>query len=228
MASNQSPLSVVVPVGPAEEAWRELADRVAAALPDAELVLSAAGPAPDRLCARRLRWIRGEPGRAVQFNRGIQAASGRRLWLLHADSRPDPTAFDAASRFAERLPDDAIGWFDLAFSPDGPVWARLNAAGANLRSRYAGLPFGDQGWMMRRSVFESVGGFDAEFGRGEDLEFIVRATARGVRLLRIGARLQTSARRYREQGWLNTTAAHGFNTLTMLCRARARLKETVR
>ena len=228
MVSKQLPLSVVVPIGPADDAWRELTARVLQSLPDAQIVLSAAEPAPDPLNPERVRWIVGEAGRAIQLNRGIQAASGQRLWLLHADSRPDRAAFEAARRFAGHMPDAAIGWFDLAFSSDGPIWARLNAAGANLRSRFAALPFGDQGWMMRRSTVESMGGFDAEFGRGEDLEFIVRATARGIRLVRIGAQLRTSARRYRDHGWLNTTAAHGFNTLSMLRRARAQTKDAVR
>ncbi len=218
------PLSIVIPVGPGDTAWRGLVGRLTEHLPQADIVVSAAEPPTPAPRRSGIRWVHGPSGRAAQLNRGIDSAHGERLWLLHADSRPDPIALAAAKRFAREMPERAIGWFDLAFGDDGPGRARLNAAGANLRSRFAQLPFGDQGWMMRRSVVESVGRFDPGFGRGEDLEFVVRATARGIQLVRIGAHLRSSARRYRESGWLTTTLAHAFHTLVYYRKARARLK----
>lgn len=214
----------MVPVGPDETAWPELVARLRAGFTEAELVLSASAPRPADGSADGLRWIDGRAGRADQLNRGVAAAGGDVLWLLHADSRPDCDALDAARRFARRVGRDAIGWFDLAFGRDGPSAARLNALGANLRSSFAGLPFGDQGWILRRSLFERLGGFDPEFGRGEDLEFIVRARGAGARTERIGARLETSARRYGQQGWLTTTLTHTVDTLRMVRRARARAR----
>lgn len=219
-------MSIVIPVGPGESAWPALVARLRAGCPEAEVVLSASTTRPVDGSVDGLCWIDGRAGRAEQLNRGVASARGDVIWLLHADSRPDRAALAAARRFGRTVAPDAIGWFDLAFGRDGPSAARLNAIGANLRSRFAGLPFGDQGWILRRELFERIGGFDPEFGRGEDLDFIVRARAAGTRPVRIGARLETSARRYRRQGWLTTTLTHAVDTLRMVRRARARARGT--
>ncbi len=141
------------------------------------------------------------------------------LWLLHADSEPDPPCVDAARRFMQQGL-EAIGWFDLRFGDDGPAAVALNSWGANLRSRWFKLPFGDQGWLLPRALFEKLGGFDPDFGRGEDLEFIVRARRAGIPLIRIGAVLRSSARRYQEHGWLPTTLKHLALTVRLHHKAR--------
>jgi GT2 family glycosyltransferase len=218
-------LSIVVPVGPGDRTWRALACDLEALSPGCELVLSAAEPPADD--AGDIRVVCGPAGRAAQLNRGVAAANGDWLWLLHADSRPGAATLDAVAAFiaAHGDPDrPVLGWFELAFADDGPRRTALNARGANLRSRWLGLPFGDQGWLLSRRTFEHVGGFDPHFGRGEDLEFIVRARRAGVRLLPAGAALATSARRYRDRGWLRTTLAHTWFTLWLWLRARKRLR----
>lgn len=206
--SNPTPaLSIVIPCGPGEAAWPALLDRLAR-LPDhVEIILSSCEPKPGARLTAGARWIEGSIGRAAQLNRGVRAAGSARLWLLHADSEPDQDCVHAALRYG-REAHHAIGWFDLDFAADGPAAMVLNAWGANLRSRWFKLPFGDQGWLLPRSVFDSLGGFDPAFGRGEDLEFMVRASQAGIPLVRIGARLRSSARRYREHGWLRTTFEH--------------------
>jgi len=219
-------LSVVIPVGPGEPAWPGLVEGVTATLPEAEIVISAAEPRAAGATGPNVGWVHGDAGRAAQLNRGIVHSTRDTLWLLHADSRPTTAAFRAVRRLCDELSADAIGWFDLAFSLDGPRLMRLNALGANLRSRIAGLPFGDQGWLLRRALFDRLGGFDADFDRGEDLEFIVRARAGGVRLVRAGAEIRTSARRYREQGWLATTLAHALRTIALRRKARARNRDS--
>lgn len=224
MRSDSIRLSVVVPAGPGESAWTALPALLAPLQVRHEIVLSTATepmndpPAPVRV-------VQGPSGRAQQLNAGVAASRGDWLWLLHADSRPGPDTLRAATAFiaAREHPVQAsLGWFELAFDGDGPAAVSLNARGANLRSRWLGLPFGDQGWLMSRRTFERVGRFDAGFGRGEDLEYIVRARRRGVRLNPAGAVLITSARRYRDRGWLRTTAAHAWFTLWLWTRAEMR------
>lgn len=214
-------LSIVIPCGPGELAWRSLLPRLAALGESAEIVLSAVDAAPRDQLPPNSRWISGPAGRAVQLNRGIAAANGRILWLLHADSNPDDAALGAAARCAAQGL-ASIAWFDLAFEGDGPSLVRINAWGANLRSRWFGLPFGDQGWLLPKTLFDRLGGFDEGFGRGEDLEFIVRARRLGVPLQRLGVALHSSARRYRQQGWLRTTLRNLALTAMLQQRARRR------
>lgn len=217
-------LSIVVPAGPGESAWTALPDLLTPLGVNHEIVLSTAG-APSRKPPERVRLVQGPAGRAHQLNAGIAAARAEWLWLLHADSRPGPAALAAAAAFMAAHDNPhrpVLGWFELAFDRAGPAVVALNARGANLRSRRFGLPFGDQGWLLPRRTFDRVGAFDAGFGRGEDLEFVVRARRRGVAIEPVGAALTTSARRYREQGWLRTSARHGWFTLWLWMRAVSR------
>ncbi|MEO8448823.1 MAG: glycosyltransferase family 2 protein [Gemmatimonadota bacterium] len=210
-------LSVVVPVGPGDAAWQSLVPAVRKLLPECEIVLS--------VCERTAQVpagvlvVSGPAGRAAQLNRGASIAAGQWLWFLHADSTLGPGAGAALFGFLAGA-GDRIGHFRLGFAPDGPWATRLNATCANLRSRWLGIPFGDQGLIVSRRVWEAVGPYDEGFGRGEDLELVVRARARGIRTVELGATLTTSARRYREQGWLRTTLRHGWWTVQQIRRAR--------
>lgn len=226
---NQPSLSIVIPVGPGETEHLLLLQCLAG-FPATrfgtitEIILSGCEspqPLPPVTSPAGLACLQvtGPAGRAAQLNRGVAVSSGCCLWLLHADSRPTPGAMDGAAAFAAiRQEPDAtgvLGWFPLSFAPDGPPLAALNAAGANLRSRFLRLPFGDQGWLLRRDTFDSLGGFDEQFGLGEDLDFIRRARRAGIRLCRQDAVIASSARKYRERGWLRTTLGHLWLTLRL-------------
>ena len=220
-------LSIVIPVGPGERAWPRLLDDLAALEGPAEILLAAprgAVPANFRPEQHGLRvgarWLETGTGRARQQNAGARAARGETLWFLHADSRLPARALDAAWDFAGR---EALGYLDLHFDRDGPALARLNALGARIRSRWLRLPFGDQGLMVPRRAFLALGGFDESLPAAEDHAFVWAARRAGLPLAPIGAPVLSSARRYREQGWLRTTLRHGVLTVTQAARfARAR------
>ncbi|MFY8136371.1 MAG: TIGR04283 family arsenosugar biosynthesis glycosyltransferase [Aquimonas sp.] len=201
-------LSIVVPIGPGETAWRALLDDLQSLPVDVELLLVGVDRAPVELDARsgalagRLRWLRTERGRAHQQNAGAAAARGEWLCFLHADSRLDAGAVRALAALAQRP--SALYYFDLGFF-DGPGLLRLNALGANLRSRLLGLPFGDQGLSLPRTAFERLGGFDPSLPRAEDHALVWAAHRAGLTVRPVGARLRTSGRRYAEAGWLRTT-----------------------
>ncbi|MBY6205739.1 hypothetical protein [Halomonas denitrificans] len=214
-------LSVIVPVGPGDRAWRTLLHALGALATPHEIVLSACEAAPDDLDAFAppfgIRWLHAEAGRPIQLNRGVQAARSDQLWLLHADAMPSAAALAEAAPPVER---GVLAWYPLRFDPPRPPWVRLNAIGANLRSRWLHLPFGDQGWRLTRATIDTVGGFDPAWTRGEDLEFAVRARRHGVRFRRFRTPLATSPRRYADRGWAATTFEHLRLTRSMWRRAR--------
>jgi hypothetical protein len=211
-------LSIVVSIGPTEGAWQGLIQDLTKRFPEAEVVLATCVPlaSPPGTIV-----VSGSPGRAAQQNRGAAAAWGTWLWFLHADTVVTPQVPAVLHPFLAG-PADRIGYFRLGFQTDGPRLVRLNALGANFRSRWLGLPFGDQGFVVPRPVWELLGGFDERFGLGEDLELAVRARSRGIPLVSLRAPLLTSARRYREHGWLATTIRHARLTVEQVRRARAR------
>lgn len=199
-------LAVVVPVGPGDDSWTALAADLGALPSEAEIVFVGTEPPPPDLPAG-IRWIEAPRGRARQMNAGARATRRPFLWFLHADSRlADDTLASLAGGL--RTAPEALHFFDLAFLPDGPALVRLNQIGAWVRSRWGGMPFGDQGFCLRRDVWERLGGFRTDAPYGEDHLLAWKARQQGIALRPTGGTLRTSARRYRERGWLATTARH--------------------
>jgi rSAM/selenodomain-associated transferase 2 len=166
-------------------------------------VIVADGGSSDETLARAgmagARVVIAPCGRGVQLAAGAAAASGDWLLFLHADCRPEPgwespvdaflTAPEARSR---------AGYFDLALDDPAPAARRLEHIVA-WRCRVLALPYGDQGLLIARTLYEAMGGF-APLPLMEDVDFVRRLGRR--RLARIGARCIASARRYRRDGYL--------------------------
>jgi len=208
MSDPLARLCIVVPVGPGDDSWPPLLDTLRQEASAAELrpVFVDGDPQPVPTGA-----LRAPRGRAHQQNAAARATDRAWLWFLHADTRLTPQALPALRAL---LDDDvaALGWFRLRFGHDGAGLLRqamqLNAAGANLRSRWLGLPFGDQGLVLPRASFERLGGFDPALRYGEDHALVWAARRAGLPLRAIDAALITSPRRYAEHGWATTTWRH--------------------
>ncbi|MFU8895858.1 MAG: TIGR04283 family arsenosugar biosynthesis glycosyltransferase [Gammaproteobacteria bacterium] len=218
-------LSVIIPVGPGDDTWRDLLDDLAVLEDGAEIILVASqGGAPAAFRPGRYglrvptRWLETPAGRARQQNAGAAAAGGETLWFLHADSRLPPASVAAATHFYGRA---ALGFFDLRFRDDGPRLVALNAFGVRLRSRWLGMPFGDQGLILPRRLFEELGGFDEGLPQGEDHALVWAARRAGIPLIPLRTPLLTSARRYAQHGWLRTTLRHARLTIAQARRFAA-------
>lgn len=140
-----------------------------------------------------------QPGRGRQLARGARAAKGLWLVFLHADTRLD---LGWAEALRELAPQVAGGAF--RFTLDAPRRAyRLVELGVALRSRWLGLPYGDQAIFARRAAHDAVGGF-RDLALMEDVDF-VRRLRRVGRLAFPDVRARTSARRFEQRGLLRTT-----------------------
>lgn len=218
-AGALSNVSIVIPVGPNETSWPLLLADLAKVDEDAEWLFVATQAKPKNFdslveaAGRRhgAQWIVASAGRAKQMNRGANLSGRQFVWFLHADSRVDKDATAALARSLKSQP-QAVHFFDLEFQGDGPRLARLNALGARFRSRWLGLPFGDQGLCLSRDLFWSLGGFNEEVSYGEDHLLVWAARRRRTPLRPVGATIATSARKYQSNGWLPTTALHGWRT----------------
>jgi rSAM/selenodomain-associated transferase 2 len=132
-------------------------------------------------------------GRARQMNAEARAPL---LFFLHGDSLPPSEAPELIIR-AMKDPGVLAGSFRLAFDRDSALlrfYAWCSSAN-NLLTTY-----GDQGLFMRRSDFETLGGFpDLPFL--EDIEFQRRLRRHG-RVIKLNHALRTSARRFERHGIL--------------------------
>lgn len=213
MSDPSIQLSIIIPLAPGHRPEPGLT-ALAHGRDDVETIISAGDPAAAGTPGQ-VHWITGSAGRGVQLNRGARHARGRWLWFVHADCRPETGALAAVIRFVAD-DDEAIGYCRLRFRNDGPRLARLNAVGANLRSRAFGMPYGDQGLCVPAAAFARLGGFREDLERGEDLDFVVRARRAGLAVRPMGTRLETSARRYRDRGWLKTTLEHQIAAIRLI------------
>ena len=217
-------LSLIVPCGPLETQPPQIA-RIDSLLPDDWEVIVSLGR--DQSPDLPVHWkvVRGEFGRGAQLNRASRIAQGEWLWFVHADSLPDERALsdikaliaDSTVKQAHRI----LAYCRLSFDTDGPAATRLNAIGANWRSRWLHMPYGDQGQCLSRQTFQSIGGFRENLARGEDLDFVIRGRRVGLELIPLEGRMRTSARRYADEGWLKTTLRHQRAALRLLRGARA-------
>lgn len=141
--------------------------------------------------------VRSEPGRGIQLAAGAEAATGDWLLFLHADTVLAPGWRAAADRHAARRPGRAA-CFRLRL--DAGEWqARLVEAGVALRVRLFALPYGDQGLLVSRRLYDEVGGY-RPLPLMEDVD-LVRRIGRG-RLDRLEVDAASSAGRWRRDGWL--------------------------
>lgn len=218
-----SKLSIIIPVGHDDHAWQHLLKALATLGKEIEIIISAcqiqakAVDLPDNVI-----WLQTSQGRARQLNAGAIKACGNILWFLHADTSFTTGIIETMRHFI-KADEPSMGYCKLKFAQDGPKQIHLNAWAANIRSRYLGLPFGDQGFMMHRSLFEQMNGFDESIKIGEDLDFVVRVQASGVSLLELPTTLLTSGRRYQQNGWFYTTLQHIYLTWYLTRQAKRRL-----
>jgi rSAM/selenodomain-associated transferase 2 len=145
--------------------------------------------------------VAGGGGRGAQLRRGAEAAAGAWLLVLHADTWLRPGWAAAVLAHLETAPDRA-GWFRLAFRAEG-VAPRLVAGWANLRSAL-GLPFGDQGLLLPRAMYDAAGGYPA-IALMEDMALVRRLRGR---LRALPAVAETDAGRYLRRGWLRQGAGN--------------------
>jgi rSAM/selenodomain-associated transferase 2 len=166
-----------------------------------ETIIADGGSADATLAIARAagaRVVMAGRGRGVQCAAGAAATSGEWLLFLHADCRLDPGWEQAVGGFVAR-PAAArrAGYFDLALDDPAPAARRLERIVA-WRCRRLALPYGDQGLLISRALYQGTGGF-APLPLMEDVE-LARRLGRH-RLARIGHRCVASACRYRRHGY---------------------------
>ncbi len=193
-------LAVVIPTRRLDESLLRRLHRLRDQLSPAEVVIvepddTPPGPAivPDG--CRCLTAVRG---RGTQCNAGAHASRAPWLLFLHDDTELPPEARDLLAR---AMADETLGLacFRLRFDSRHPLLAAYAWF-----SRFDSLwtTFGDQGYLIRRTVFEAVGGFP-DWPLFEDVELprrVRRLPGPYGRIRKLSASVTTSAERFRRRG----------------------------
>ncbi|WP_167757099.1 glycosyl transferase family 2 [Thiorhodococcus minor] len=140
------------------------------------------------------RLMHAPRGRGSQCAAGARASRGELLMILHDDTDlPE----DAAAQLAAAFDDHEIGMACFRLRFDHGHWLlRFYSLCSRLESPLT--TFGDQAMVLRRSVYEAVGGFP-DWPLFEDVE-LARRVRRQSRVAKLPAMVTTSAVRFTANG----------------------------
>lgn len=168
------------------------------------------------------QWLLCPPGRALQQQRGADAASHPMLWFLHADSTNvvEPGLWLKAHGLAAADAHERGAWgrFDVCFDDQARV-LRMVAWFMNVRSRLTRVFTGDQGIWVSSRLLKHAGGWPQQLLM-EDIELSKRL--RELVPPSLGEHtpvLVTSARRWREKGAWRTIVLMWWLRLRYACGA---------
>ena len=143
-------------------------------------------------------------GRGTQLAVGAQAARGEWLLFLHADTVLQPGWDEEVETLLERL--EKRGEKGTSFAAvfkfaldDFSFWARMLERVVAWRCWLFGLPYGDQGLLVSRKLYDELGGY-RPFQIMEDVDLVRRIGRRRLVFLRTPA--VTSPERYLNDGYL--------------------------
>ncbi|MCG6970082.1 MAG: TIGR04283 family arsenosugar biosynthesis glycosyltransferase [Gammaproteobacteria bacterium] len=150
--------------------------------------------------------VTSRPGRAIQMNCGARAASANELLFLHADTQLEQPSLLVnglgllTTQRNQRQSDCVAGHFGLQFQRQhtSPSLAYYFYESKTRLNRLDTIN-GDQGFMLSKEFFHSLGGFDESLEYMEDARLARRIFAEGQWITLPGS-LTTSARRFETEG----------------------------
>ncbi len=144
------------------------------------------------------RVLESPPGRGLQLVAGAAAATSPWILFLHADTVLEAGWAVAVREFmAAPGSEDRAAVFRFTLDDADPRARRIERL-ARWRGRALALPYGDQGLLISRGLYDALGGF-RPLPLMEDVDFVRRVGRRGLVELDVAA--LTSAARYRAGGW---------------------------
>lgn len=172
---------------------------------DVVVVDSSCGQDIEALSNRHnLNYVQSDPGRGLQLSTGAEQATGQWLLFLHSDTTLTGDWQIQINRHIENH-GNCAAVFQLDFSTGG-FGSKIVSSWANFRTRFFGLPYGDQGLFLSKNFYFSTGGFDPALPLMEDVDLIQRLGKQSLRLLKATA--LTSSAKYQKEGWLKRSLKH--------------------
>ena len=205
-ATGESRISVIIPALN-ESAVIASAIRSAASGSNVDITVVDGGSSDDTVEVAKdngARVVTVSAGRGGQMNAGVGRCSGDALVFLHADAQL-PGGYGARVRKTLSDSRTSAGAFRMRIDGAG-LGKRLIERLTNFRSRYCGVPYGDQAIFVSRKVFQEVGGYSV-MPIMEDYEFMHRVRHRG-RIVLADESLAVSSRRWSSMGVARTTVVN--------------------
>ncbi len=152
-----------------------------------------------------------EPGRAKQLRAGVELARANWLLFLNPDTALNAGWVSEAERFmSQPQARKRAAAFRLAFHDTSPG-ARHVVFWARLRARVMKLPYGDQGMLISRLLYDALGGYP-DIPLMEDVELARRIGPKRLTILETEA--VSMAEKYRREGY----GKRAWRNLTLMTR----------
>ena len=166
-----------------------------------DVVISDGGSTDDTAAAARETGaivIETERGRGPQMQAGADAATGDWLLFLHADTVLAAGWADVVRAFIARpTSNEQAGYFTFVLDDSSPQARRIERL-VRWRNQVFALPYGDQGLLLHKSLFQRIGGYRC-YPLMEDVDIVHRLGRQRLRPL--DGEAITSAARYRANGY---------------------------
>ncbi len=209
-------ISVVIPTFNAQ---KDLGPTLAALVPAAirglvsEVIVSDGGSTDETAViaeAAGAVLLQGTGGRGPQLQAGAAAAKSPWLLFLHADTRLDHGWESAVEKHIHETeqggrPQSAAA-FRFALDDHG-IMPRILEGLVAFRCAIFKMPYGDQGLIISRKLYDEIGGF-RPIPLMEDVDFIRRLGRRRITFLE--PRAVTSSVRYRREGYVRRMARNVY------------------
>jgi len=143
-----------------------------------------------------------QKGRAAQMNEGAKRASGDILYFVHADTLPPSSYLDDIQHAIE----EGYGLGCYRFEFDSDKWfLKINA----YCTRFDCLMFrgGDQTLFVKKSLFDKLEGYKAEYRIMEEYDFLIRARKLSPFCIMPKA-VQVSARKYLHNSYMRVNISN--------------------
>ena len=146
--------------------------------------------------------VEGSRGRGLQINRGIERSRGDWILILHADTS---LSSDWSVKLLEKIDKNFAYHFKLKFKSKS-LFARILEYWAHIRSKFLGLPYGDQGFLIHRDLLDTI----EEFPKIPIMEDIALADRLKGKIRPLDILAHTSAEKYHKNGWLRQSMINFF------------------
>ena len=146
--------------------------------------------------------IEGSCGRGLQISKGVDKSLGNWILILHADTS---LSLDWSVNLLQKIDRNFAYHFKLKFKSKS-LFARILEYWVQIRSKFLGLPYGDQGLLIHRDLLNTLGGFP-KIPLMEDIA-LARKLKSETKSLDILA--YTSAEKYHKNGWFRQSVLNFF------------------
>ena len=151
--------------------------------------------------------IKSKKNRGIQMNEGAKIAKGEILLFLHSDTILPNNAF---SKIKKVIYDKKYmaGAFILGLNSKKFIY-RIIEQISTLRTKFTGIPYGDQAIFINKKFFFDIGAFK-EYPIMEDVDLMQRVKKEKNKIYIIPDKVLTSTRRWEKEGLISCTLRNWF------------------